>query len=130
MATKKKHGHAPQKGATYLDKKAAREQALIDAGIACGKQQIVDYLTLVLRDPKYVKKDIHGRKRIELIFVGLHDYERRYEKAYTVDKEADVAQQHLDDELREVYGDDLVPFAERQPDVVQLNYKRRKDWVD
>ena len=118
-------------GNAYLDKKAAREQALIDAGVQCGKQQIVDYLTLVLRDPKYVKKDIHGRERIELILVGLHDYEKRFEKAYTKDKEADVAQDHLDDSLREVWGSDLVPFRERQPDVIKMNYnKARKGWVD
>lgn len=115
----------------YLEKKAAKDQALIEAGIACGKQQIVDYLTLVLRDPDYVGKDIFGRERIEKIFVGLHHYEKKFENAYTRHKEADVAQDHLDNMLREVYGEDLVPFSKRQPDVVQMKYdKARKGWVD
>lgn len=38
----------------YIQKLHGTNQALIDAGIQCGKQQIVDYLTLVLRDPDYV----------------------------------------------------------------------------
>lgn len=115
----------------YLEKKAAKDRALIEAGVQCGKQQIVDYLTLVLRDPDYVGKDIFGRERIEKVLVGLHEYEMMFDKAYTKHKEADVAQKHLDDMLREVYGDDLVPFAERQPDVLQMDYsKARKGWVD
>ena len=115
----------------YLEKKAAKDQALIEAGVQCGKQQIVDYLTLVLRNPVYVKKDIHGRERIELIIAGLYHYEKKFQNAYTKHKEADVAQEHLDAELREVWGDDLVPFAERQPDVMQYKYdKAKKGWVD
>lgn len=115
----------------YLEKKQAREQALLDIGVQCGKQQIVDYLSCVLHNPKYVEKDIHGRDRIDKIMVGLYDYDRKYEKAYTKDVEADVAQEHLDEELREIYGDELIPFKERQPYVLQMNYsKARKGWVD
>ncbi len=115
----------------YLEKKAAKDQALIEAGVQCGKQQMVDYLTLVLRNPTYVSKDIHGRERIEKIIAGLYYYENKYKDAYTKHKEADVAQTHLDEELKEVWGDDLVPFAERQPDVLQMDYsKARKGWVD
>lgn len=114
----------------YLKKKQEREQALLDIGVTCGKQQMVDYLTCVLRNPLYVGKDIFGRDRIDRIMVGLLTYDKKYEKAYTKDVEADVAQEHLDNELRQVYGDELVPFKERQPDVVQMNYsKARKGWV-
>lgn len=115
----------------YLEKKAVRDQALIEAGVQCGKQQMVDYLTLVLRDPVYVGKDIFGRERIEKVIAGLYHYEKKYQNAYTKHKEADVAQEHLDDELREVWGDNLVPFAERQPDVLMPKYdKKKKGWVD
>lgn len=115
----------------YLAKKQAKDQALIEAGVQCGKQQMVDYLTLTLRNSDYVGKDIFGRERIEKVIAGLYHYENKYKNAYTKHKEADVAQDHLDDELREVWGDELVPFAERQPDIIQLNYnKARKGWVD
>lgn len=118
-------------GNAFLDKKAAREQALLDIGVTCGKQQIVDYLTLVLRNPDYVGKDIFGRERIDKIFAGLEYYDSKYKDAYTTKKEADVWQERLDRELREVYGDDLVPFAERQPYVMQPDYKKsKKGWTD
>lgn len=115
----------------YLAKQQAKEQALIEAGVQCGKQQMVDYLTLVLRDPDYVGKDIFGRDRIEKVIAGLYHYEKKFQNAYTKHKEADVAQEHLDTMLREVWGDDLVPFAERQPDVLMPGYnKKKKGWVD
>ena len=115
----------------YLEKKAVREQTLLDIGVQCGKQQIVDYIACVLRNPKYVGKDIFGRDRLDMVMVGLEEYDKKYSGAYTTDKEADVKQEHLDDELREAYGDELVPFAERQPYVIQMNYnKARKGWVD
>ena len=118
-------------GNAYLDKKAAREQALLDAGMSCGKQQMVDYITLVLRDPDYIGKDVFGRERIEKVLAGLEYYDRLYKDAYTVKKEADVWQERLDKKLREVYGDDLVPFAQRQPDILMPNYnKKKKGWVD
>ena len=82
-------------------------------GTDISKEQMVDYLTLVLRNPTYVGKDIFGRDRIDKIMVGLGDYDRRFSDAYTVKKEADVAQEHLDDALREVYGDDLVVYRIR-----------------
>lgn len=118
-------------GNAYLDKKADREKNLLDIGTACGKQQMVDYITCVLRNQKYMGKDTFGRKRIDRVLIGLLDYDKEYAKAYTIGKEADVAQKHLDDELRQLYGDELVPFEERQPEIFRPGYnKKRKGWVD
>ena len=118
-------------GNAYLDKKAARDQALLDAGEITGKQQIADYITLVLRDPDYVGKDIFGRERIEKVLAGLEHYDKLYRDAYTTKKEADVWQERLDKALREVYGEDLIPFPQRQPYVKQAGYaKSKKGWVD
>lgn len=118
-------------GNAYLDKKEQHDKMLIEAGIECGKQQMVDYITCVLRNPLYVKKDIFGSDRIALVIAGLMAYDKKYEKAYSKDREADVAQEHLDAELRECWGDALVPFRERQPDVFQPKYnKKKKGWVD
>ena len=115
----------------YMRKLHQEKQALVDAGIQCGKQQIVDYLTLVLRDPDYVGRDIFGRERIEKIIVGLEAYDKLFKEAYTVNKEADYYQEKLDERLREVYGNELVPFVERQPDILQPRYnKKKKGWVD
>lgn len=115
----------------YLEKKQAVQQALLDAGMACGKQQIVDYLTIALRDPAVVGKDTWGRERIDKLFAALEALDKEYADAYTTKKEADYLQDKLDRKLREVYGDDLVPFAIRQPDVKQPGYgKSKKGWTE
>lgn len=38
----------------YLEKKRNREQALMDVATESGMQRVVDYVTLVLRDPQYM----------------------------------------------------------------------------
>ena len=115
----------------FLAKQEAIRQKCFEVACDTTSQQFFDYMCIVLNDPEIMGKDIFGRERIEKVFLGLHEYEMMFDKAYTKHKEADVAQKHLDDMLREVYGDDLVPFAERQPDVLQMDYsKARKGWVD
>lgn len=113
----------------YLAKKAAVNQAILDVGIESGKQQIVDYMTIALRDPNVVGRDIFGRERIVKIIAAIEALDREFADAYTVEAEADHLQDKLDRKLREVYGDDLVPFRVRQPHVVQPRYhKARKGW--
>ena len=113
----------------YLEKKLAVQQALIDAGVQCGKQQIVDYLTIAMRDPDVVLDDAWGRERIDRLFAKLEALDKEFADAYTSSKEADYLQEKLDRLLREVYGDDLVPFEKRQPDIKQVGYdKSRKGW--
>ena len=116
-------------GSAYLEKQNAVKIALVDAGIACGKQQMVDYITIALRDPAIMGKDTFGRERIDKLFAKLEALDKEFAKAYTLDKEADYYQEKLDSCLREVYGDDLVPFVQRQPDILQPGYnKSRKGW--
>ena len=113
----------------YLTKKAAFNQALLDIGMESGKQQIMDYLTIALRDPDVVKDDIFGRKRIDKVFAKIEALDKEYADAYTTKAEADVLQERLDRKLREVYRDKLVPFQVRQPHIKQLGYqKARKGW--
>jgi hypothetical protein len=117
-------------GNTYLDKKKEREQTLLDIGVTCGKQQIVDYLTIALHDASIMGKDTFGRERIEKVLVRLMQLDSEFSDAYTVKAEADYLQEKLDRSLREIYGDELIPFSERQPYVKQMGYKKsRKGWV-
>lgn len=115
----------------YLAKEAEKKQRLLDAGVEHGAQKIIDYLTLVLRDPEYVGNDIFGRERIDRVIAGIAAYDKEFIRAYNVkDPEADVFQDRLDRLLRDVYGEELVPFAERQPHILKLAYKPRKEWVN
>jgi hypothetical protein len=75
-------------------------------------------------------KDTFGRERIENILVRLMQLDDEFRGAYTIDKEADYLQEKLDQKLRELYGDGLIPFSERQPYVKQMGYKKsQKGWV-
>ena len=113
----------------YLAKKAALNQALLDIGIECGKQQIMDYLTIALRDPNVVGSDIFGKERILKVFAAIEALDKEFVDAYTVGAEADYLQEKLDRMLREVYGDALIPFRVRQPHIRQPGYqKARKGW--
>lgn len=115
----------------FLAKEAERKQRVLDAGVEHGAQKIVDYLTLVLRDPEYVGSDVFGRERIDKVIAGIIAYDKEFIRAYNVkDPEADVFQDRLDRLLREVYGDELVPFAERQPYILKLEYKPRREWTN
>lgn len=114
----------------YLAKKAAFNQALLDIGMECGKQQIVDYLTIALRDPDVVGSDIFGRERILKVLAAIEALDVEFADAYTVKAEADHLQEKLDRMLREVHGDALIPFRVRQPHIRQPGYqKARKGWT-
>lgn len=114
----------------YLSKKRVEKQVLLDIGAEFGAQKVIDYLTLVLRDPEYVGSDIFGRERIDRVISGIAAYDKEFARAYDAkDTEADVFQERLDRLLREVYEEELVPFAERQPHILKPSYKPRKEWV-
>lgn len=113
----------------YLTKRAGFNQALLDIGIQCGKQQIMDYMTIALRDPNVVGNDIFGRERILKVFAAIEALDKEFADAYAVEAESDYLQEKLDQKLREVYGDELVPFHVRQPHIKQPGYKKaRKGW--
>ena len=113
----------------YLEKKRARDKVILDIGMQCGKQQMADYLTIALRDPDVVGSDVFGKERIQRVLAAMERLDREFAGAYTVDVEADHVQSKLDRMLAEVYGDELVPFPERQPYIKQFGYeKSRKGW--
>lgn len=113
----------------YLAKRDALNQVLLDVGMECGKQQIIDYMTIALRDPDVVGSDIFGKERILKVFAAIEALDKEFADAYTVKVEADHLQEKLDRMLREVYGDELLPFRVRQPHIKQLGYKKsRSGW--
>ena len=117
----------------YLEKKAYREKALLDIGVDSGAQRIIDYLQVVLHDPKVMggQKNIFGPKKLRRILAAIDERDKYYAKAYTLDKEADKLQEELDQELRDIWGEEAYPFDERQPYIKKPEYKKTmKGWVD
>ena len=48
----------------FLEKKKIERQVWLDIGVEFGRQQIIDMMTLALRDEEVVGKDIFGKDRL------------------------------------------------------------------
>lgn len=74
-------------------------------------------------------KDIFGRSRIEKVYHGLMDMDKLYGPAHTTHVDADVLQEKLDANLREIWGEDLTPYRERYPYIKRPGYdKAQRGW--
>lgn len=114
----------------YLEQRAARDQYYFESGEAVGFQRCLDYMQNLLRNPKYVGRDIFGRKRWELLYEGLKECDKKFGNAFTHEVDADVCQEKLDSGIREIFGDDTLPFCERYPLFKKPDYnKPMKGWV-
>lgn len=117
-------------GNAYLERQAQMQQYYFEQGEAVGFQRCLDYMQTLLRNPAYVGKDIFGRKRWELLYEGLKDCDKTFGDAFTMSVDADYYQEKLDANIREIFGDDTLPFAERYPMFKKVKYdKARKGWV-
>lgn len=115
----------------FLKKRDERDRKFYDAGMVMGVQLCHDYVQMALRDPDVMKKDIFGRERIEKLFKKCTEYDEHFSIAFSREVDADYVQEEMDSILREIWGKDLVPFAERYPYAKQFSYKKaQKGWVD
>ena len=58
----------------FLAKQAAMQRACFDAGLRSGRQQIIDMVSLVLRDPDIMGRDIFGKDRLLKVVNGIGKY--------------------------------------------------------
>lgn len=91
----------------FLARQAATQRAYFDAGLRSGRQQILDMVSLVLRDPNIMGKDTFGKERLLKVVKGVGDYIDKYELAWQKHDETDYWRDKLDDALAEAYGDGL-----------------------
>ena len=91
----------------YLARQREMQRIYLDVGLQCGRQQILDMMTLVLRDPSIMGKDIFGKDRLLKEVKGIGDCIDKYEPAWQKNDESDYYQKKLDDALAEAYGDEL-----------------------
>lgn len=91
----------------YLDKQRAMQRACFDAGLKSGRQQIIDMVSLVLRDPQIMGKDTFGKDRLLKVVNGVRDYIDEYHLAWQKSDDTDYWQKKLDDALAEAYGEEL-----------------------
>lgn len=107
----------------YLAKQQAIQRGCFDAGLQCGRQQIIDMLSLVLRDPEIMGKDTFGKDRLIKVVKGIGDYIDKFQPAFVKSPETDYYRAKLDDALAEAYGDGLHDsFMKRYEFAPEFNY--------
>ena len=111
----------------YHARQAAVQRAFFDEGIRCGRQQIIDMVSLVLRDPEIMGKDTFGKDRLLKVVKGIGEYIDTYYLAWQKHDETDYWRDKLDDALAEAYGDDLHDsFLRRYDSAPEYDYKKGK----
>ena len=109
----------------FLAKQRALQNGFFSAGLQSGRQQIIDLVSLVLRDPDIMGKDTFGRDRLLKIVNGVGEYIDLYQKAWEKDDETDYYRAKLDAALVEAYGQELHDsFLERYEFLPDVEYKK------
>lgn len=116
---------------SFLKARDERDRKFFNAGMEHGVQLVHDFIQISLRDPETMNKDVFGRGRIEKLFGKVRECDDHFSLAFSKHKEADKRQEEMDALLREIWGEDTVPFAERYPYAKIYGYlKPQKGWVD
>ena len=113
----------------FLARQAAMMNGFLEAGREIGRQEMWDAIQAVLNDSDVMGKDTFGAKRLDKIYAALQIVVSTYQVALTDDKEADYYQEKLDQKLRAIWKDRLVPYKDRYPNIKQQGYlKGKKNW--
>ena len=111
----------------FLAKQMALQRALFTAGLKSGRQQIIDCVSLALRDQEIMGKDTFGKDRLLKIVNGAGKYLDMYQKAWEKDDETDYYRAKLDAALADAYGDGLHDsFLTRYEFAPEFDYKKGK----
>lgn len=111
----------------YLTKQRAAQQGFFVAGLQTGRQQIIDMLSLVLRDSETMGKDTFGKDRLLKVIKGIDYYLGFYQKAFEKDNETDYYRAKLDDSLACAYGEELHDsFLKRYEFFPEYDYSKGK----
>ena len=111
----------------FQARQKALQRAHFNAGVQMGRQQIMDMLSLVLRDPDIMGKDIFGKDRLLKVVRGIGDYIDKYELAWGKHDETDYMRAKLDAALAEVYGEGMQDsFLQRYDFAPEYDYTKGK----
>ena len=111
----------------FIAQQRATQKAFFDEGVKMGRQQMLDMLSLVLRNPDIVGKDIFGKDRLLKVVQGIDQCIGEYNLAWQRHDEADYWQKKLDNALAEAYGEELHDtFFERYECIPEFDYTKGK----
>ena len=109
----------------FLAKQKAAKEAFFYAGLQSGRQQILDMMSLVLRDPEVMGKDVFGKGRLIKVVQAIGEYIDKYQTAWEKSDEADYYQKKLDAELAKAYGEYLADsFYDRYRYATEYDYMK------
>ena len=80
----------------FLAKQQELQRVCFDAGLQCGRQQIIDMMSLVLRDHDIMGKDTFGKERLCNVVQGIDEYIKKFQPAWEKTDETDYYQAKLD----------------------------------
>ena len=111
----------------FLEKQRAVQRAYFDTGLQCGRQQIIDMMSLVLNDPDIMGKDTFGKDRLIKVIKGIGEYIDTYQVAWEKDAETDYYRAKMDESLARIYGEKLHDsFLERYDFAPEFDYVKGK----
>ena len=111
----------------YLARQREIQKAYFDAGLQSGRQQILDMVSLVLRDPEIMGKDTFGKDRLIKVVKGVGDYIDMYQPAWERSDDSDYYQKKLDDALAVAYGEGMHDtFFSRYEFAPEFDYTKGK----
>lgn len=84
-------------------------------------------VSLVLRDPDIMGKDVFGKERLLKVVKSIGEYIDTYQKAWEKDDETDYYRDKLDAILARIYGEGMHDtFTKRYEYCTEFNYKTGK----
>lgn len=89
---------------SFILKQRAIQQKYLNIGLECGRQQIIDMLSLVLHDNEIMGKDTFGKERLIKIINAINEYIEVYRYAWEKNVETDYWRHKMDEELARIYG--------------------------
>lgn len=112
---------------SYLARQEAMQKAYLDVGVQCGRQQIIDMVSLVLRDQEIMGKDTFGKDRLLKVVKGIGEYIDKYSLAWQKHDDTDYYREKLDNALAEAYGEKLHDsFLDRYEYAPEFDYVKGK----
>lgn len=109
----------------FLEKQKALQQAYFEAGLQSGRQQILDMMSLVLRDADIMGRDTFGKDRLLKVVKGIGEYIDMYQPAWEKSDDTDYYQKKLDAALAEAYGEGLADsFYQRYEFAPEFDYMK------
>ena len=109
----------------FLDRQKALQQGCFTAGLQCGRQQILDMMSLVLRDSEIMGKDTFGKDRLMKVVKGIGEYIDKYQPAWEKNDETDYYRSKLDEALAQAYGESLHDsFLQRYEFAPEFDYSK------